>query len=330
MINTIEHIDEAIWDEFVQQHPNGNIFQSPAMYHLYASTRGYSPGVIIIDDNGNIQGVMVYNIIHEMGIKSFFSTRSVITGGPLVKNNDPVLLEKILVVYNRRIGATNTIYTQFRNLWDTVQWNEIFSGFNFCNTKHCTVLIDLTKDENQLIAEMQKKRYKNIVRARKNDILIQSTEDKKCIEEIFTLVKKTYERINLPCPPANLFLNAGEKLSERVKFFAAWYNNKIIAARVYLLFNDTVYDWYAASDLNFSNLHSNDLLPWEFMLWAKKNNYKMYDFAGAGNPEKPYGVRDYKMRFGGSLEDFGRYHCIHKPLMYHLGKAAISVNKLIS
>jgi serine/alanine adding enzyme len=330
MTNIIKHIDEAIWDQFVKQHPRGNIFQSPAMYHLYASTPGYTPGVIIIEDNGNMQGVMVYNIIHEKGIKSLFSKRSIITGGPVVKNNEPDLVQKILVEYNRRIGETNTIYTQFRNLWDTGQWNEIFSGFNFFNTKHCTVLIDLTKDENQLIAEMHKKRYKNIKRAMKKNIFIQSTEDKKCIEEIFTLIKKTYERIKLPCPPENIFLNAKEKLLRKVKFFAAWHNNKIIAARVYLLFKDTVYDWYAASDLSFSNLHPNDLLPWEFMLWAKKNNYKIYDFAGAGNPERPYGVRDYKMRFGGSLEDFGRYQCIHKPFMYRLGKAGIRINKLIS
>ncbi len=90
-----------------------------------------------------------------------------------------------------------------------------------------------------------------------------------------------------------------------------------------------IYDWYAGSDLDYANLHPNDLLPWKGMLWAKEKGYQVYDFAGAGSPAKKYGVRDYKLRFGGKLENFGRYQCIHRPLFYQIGKAGFYFSKCL-
>jgi len=327
MIRIAEDIDELLWNQFVIDHPMGNIYQTPAMYLLYLATAGYKPGVIIIEDAQNIKGVMVYNIIHEKGLKNIFTTRSIITGGPIVENNDPDLVQYILTEYKRKTDQLNIIYTQFRNQWNTSGWINQFKKYDYHYTDHLNIIIDLTKNEEQLIAEMQKKRYKNIKRAKNKNILIDSTTDKKDITAIIQLIKHTYKRINLPCPPETLFLNAREKLNEQVIFFAGRYNDEIIAARVYLLYKGTVYDWYAASNLNFSHLHANDLLPWEFMLWAKKNNFKNYDFVGAGNPNQPYGVRNYKMRFGGKLENFGRYQCIHKPVLYRIGKIGIHLIK---
>ena len=86
-----------------------------------------------------------------------------------------------------------------------------------------------------------------------------------------------------------------------------------------LVYKDVIYDWYAASDREYSGYHPSDLLPWNTILWAKGNNLKTYDFAGAGKPNKDYSVRDYKLKFGGKLLNFGRYQCIHKPLLYKLG-----------
>lgn len=327
MTKNILNIDIEAWNQFVLQHPSGNIFQTAAIYQLYKSTSGYSPGVIVIGDEECIQGVLVYTIINEIGMQSIFSQRALITGGPLVTNNDERLLKILLAEYKKRISGTGVIYTQFRNHWDTSLWKETFALNNYKYTDHLNVVIDLTKDEDRLIAEMHKKRQKNIKRAKSKSLVIKSTKKRKDIDEICMLIKNTYQRINLPCPPASLFLNATNFLSDKVVFFGAWYNNKLIAARVYLLFKHKVFDWYAASNLRLSNLHANDLLPWEFMLWAKRNNYKMYDFMGAGRPNQHYGVREYKIRFGGNIENFGRYQCIHRPLMFQLGKTGIRLIK---
>jgi len=63
----------------------------------------------------------------------------------------------------------------------------------------------------------------------------------------------------------------------------------------------------------------NDVLPWHIFLWGKQNGFKVFDFGGAGKPNIPYGVRDYKLKFGGKLVNFGRFELIHKPVLYRLG-----------
>ena len=48
---------------------------------------------------------------------------------------------------------------------------------------------------------------------------------------------------------------------------------------------------------------------------------------GAGVPDKPYGVRDFKMEFGGEVVEYGRYLHIRKPLLYKIGKWGVRILK---
>ena len=49
---------------------------------------------------------------------------------------------------------------------------------------------------------------------------------------------------------------------------------------------------------------------------------------GAGNPNKNYGVRDFKSRFGGQLVEYGRFMYIADNMLYRLGKTIIN-NRLM-
>jgi hypothetical protein len=48
---------------------------------------------------------------------------------------------------------------------------------------------------------------------------------------------------------------------------------------------------------------------------------------GAGKPGSEYGVRDYKIQFGGELIEYGRYIRINQKLLYHIGRKVIEINK---
>jgi serine/alanine adding enzyme len=40
---------------------------------------------------------------------------------------------------------------------------------------------------------------------------------------------------------------------------------------------------------------------------------------GMGSPQKPYGVRDFKTKFGGEVINFGRWQLINNKFRYQLG-----------
>lgn len=332
MLTITEQPDTVQWEAFVNEHPRGNIFQSPPMYALYTSVKNYHPGVLaLIDEHHAIKGILLYNIIREPGIKSRFSARSIIMGGPLVADENPDLIAMLIAAYCKSIKKTAAIYTQVRNLQEGMTAHKkIFARFGFRFIEHLDIWIDLTKNEQQLISEMHKKRYANIKRADKKQVTVRILDQQIPPGIVLELMTKTYKRINTPCPPPDLFLNARQYLKEQVVFVVAEYQGMVVACRVYLLYHHTIYDWYAASDLNYAHVLPNDILPWQLMLWAKARNFSIYDFGGAGHPAKPYGVREYKRRFGGIVQQPGRYQATHKPLLYIIGKSAIRLLKYLS
>ena len=61
--------------------------------------------------------------------------------------------------------------------------------------------------------------------------------------------------------------------------------------------------------------------------YAIKKNINSFDFLGAGSPEKDYGVREFKSRFGGELVEYGRFERIHKPLRMKIAKLGLKLYK---
>ncbi len=257
-------------------------------------------------------------LLQEPGIKSFFSKRAIVTGGLLVNDNNEQYAKILLSNYIKKAKETNAIYTEIRNLFDLQPIRTAFESEKFLYQDHLTIHIDLNLPVETLEKRLHKKRASNIKRAIKKNVITKNISINE-IEAAYDLIRKTYERINLPAPPLELFLNISKLMPNHVKFWGAYLENKLIGCRVYLIYKEVIYDWYAAIDRNYTGFHPSDLLPWNAMLWAKENNFKVYDFAGAGKPDQDNSVRDYKLKFGGNLLSFGRYQYIHKSNMYKLG-----------
>ena len=316
------------WESFVRSHPHGSIFQHPALFLLYKTVKNISSGVLAaINEDGAILGILSYVIFSEGGVKENFTKRSIISGGPLVAGNDPVIVKRLLEAYERDRRGKGVIYTEFRNMYDTTSIREVFEKNNFQFVDHLNIYIDLSKPEKDIILDMHKKRLSNIKRAIKKGIYSRELAGEMELTEAYNLIKKTYNRVHLPLPAKELFLKASDYLKDGIRFYGAFNQDKMIGSRVYLLFGNTIYDWYAGSDEDFFNLHPNDILPWDMIFRGKSENFRVYDFGGAGKPGKPYGVRTYKERFGGATVNMGRYIKIHKPILYNLGRWVIKYYK---
>ncbi|HSH65741.1 MAG TPA: GNAT family N-acetyltransferase [Bacteroidia bacterium] len=325
-----ENPDRKKWDDFVYHHPCGNIFQTTCMFDVYKSTPHCTAGVIALEDSDkNIVGLMVYSIIQEPGVKSRFSKRAIITGGPLILDNNPVYTNALLTNYKKIIKKTNTIYSEIRNLFDIQALRPSLEKENFVYEDHLTIHMDLTQSVETLEKALHRGRASNIKRAIKKNVTVRDVSTTEELNDVYRLIKDTYERIGLPSPSPELFLNTAKFMQEKVRFIAAFLDEKMIGCRVYLIYKDFLYDWYAAGDREYSGYHPSDLLPWKGMLSAKESGVKTYDFAGAGKPNKEYSVRDYKLKFGGSLLNLGRYQCIHNPVLFKVGVLGMKIYKYV-
>ena len=326
----IQNINKKEWSDFVLNHPNGNVFQTPGMYTVYTKTPKFAPVIVIAKDiNNRIVGCIMSVIQKDYnGLIGNMTARSIVMGGPLAENNNPEILDVLLKSYTEKVSK-KAIYSQFRNLFDMSNYLLPFEKNGYRFDEHLDILIDLRKTKEELEEKLHKERIRNIGRAVKEGLIFKVLSDEEDIQHVISLLKKTYNRVKVPFSYEKLFFNSKFLLDSNVKFFGAFWKDVMIAGQVRLCYKDTVYAWYAGSDSGHFQKRPNDFLLWNVILWSKENNYKVFDFGGAGKPNVPYGVRDYKLKFGGELVNYGRYEKEHKKILMFLGRLAFKLYKIL-
>lgn len=314
IISDYNSIDILKWSEFVANHPDGNIFQTPEMYRVFQSEKYYKPIVVVCyNESMEIVGLLLSVIQSEYkGALGKLSSRSIIWGGPLVENNNCDILDFILIEYNKLVKS-KVIYTQIRNLWNMDIFKGKFELNGYVYEDHLNILIDLTKSEEELWNEVYPKRRNQIKNSIKKGVIIKILDDINLIENSYNILSEVYKNAKLPLPSKEFFICAKNILSKKgyLKYFGAFFENKLIGMMYVLIYNSRIYEWYIGCIKEYTKINPNDLIIWDTFKWCQKNRYKIYDFGGAGKPGKEYGVRDFKKKFGGDTVNYGRFQKVH-------------------
>ncbi|HLO59598.1 MAG TPA: GNAT family N-acetyltransferase [Bacteroidales bacterium] len=321
-------INKNDWEALVSKHPHGNIFQSYEYYEIHKRTFNCEPIIITVDKSDKVVGILLAIIYKEhYGFFGRFTSRSIIIGGPLIIDESLETLEILLQKYLKIIKG-KVIYTQIRNQWNWKESNDIFKKYGFNYIPHLNILINV-EDLNTLEKGISKNKKRNITKSKnKGLVFIEITDLSEFLESI-ELILSTYYKLGLPCPKKEYFITAFKELNpiNRLKVFSAFLDDKQIATRIELIFNDTVYDWYAGTKENEESKYPNDFLIYNVLIWSHEHKFKIFDFGGAGMPNKPYGVREHKLKFSKNLVELGRFQIIHKPLLMIIGRIGILVLK---
>lgn len=331
VITNYEDCNKDAWSSFVYYHPNGNIFQTPEICLIYERTKNYEPFLVaVLNSNDEIEGLLL-SVIQKEHSSWFgrFSARSIIWGGPLVNNKKLDVLGLLLTEYIKQVKH-KAIYSQFRNLWQLDKKERlVFEKNGFRNKVHLNVINNLKQSPNELLMSMHKGRRKNIRRASR--IPLEFDEARTADEELLCiqLINNTYKKIKLPAPNQSFFSCAFNQFKGDtiIKKFIAKYHGKIISCRIILCYKEYIYDWYTGADEKHLDKYPNDFLIWKIMEWGMENGFSTFDFGGAGKPDEYYGVRDYKLKFGGSLINTARYEKINNKLLYQVGKIGLTLYK---
>jgi lipid II:glycine glycyltransferase (peptidoglycan interpeptide bridge formation enzyme) len=170
------------------------------------------------------------------------------------------------------------------------------------------LVMDITKSEEELLAEMKPKTRYNIKLSQKHGVSVkvisnfklqisnqaQNPNDQnkldsgsgagmanKYIEEFIRLVKITTKRDKITPHPENYYRKMFEAIpGDILKLYAAEYQNKVIAANLMIFFGKTATYLHGASDNKQRNLMAPYLLQWQAIKDAKKTGCEKYDFGG--------------------------------------------------
>jgi len=365
------------WDAFVRSHPQGTVFQSPDMFELFSRTAKMTPVVIGVAEKGSgaLRGILQGVVIREIkGPAGYFSSRTVIYGGPLVEaarqgDGETVregevreivgmLLRALIVVVKNR-----SIFIQFRNFTSQEDHREVFGENGFKYRDRLNLLVDTSSFET-VIQNMSGSRWRQIRKGlgqldswtvgqldnrhpERNGRHPERSEgtpghpaeiiepqNLQQVREFFNLLSDLYRyKVKKPLPEWDFFERFYNQSKEgKVGIIRlVKYRGKIIGGILSPVTpGKTIYEWYVCGlDHEYKEVYPSVLATWAAIDYALKNGIPQFDFMGVGIPEREYGVREFKSRFGGEMVNYGRFARINNKAVYMISEIGFNILALL-
>ena len=208
--------------------------------------------------------------------------------------------------------------------------NGFVKAFEEMQPEH-TLMLDISKSEQDILAQMKQKGRYNIKIAEKHQIRVVEEVDAKNFFDLYSTMAKrhkiTYRGYDYFQKLIDIMLPKGY-----VKVFTAMHNNTAIASVIIAFYGSRAIYLFGGSSDSHRNLMAPYLLQWTAIQKAKNLGCTEYDFFGiapAGASNHPWaGVTDFKKKFGGQeVELLGSWDLVLRPLEYQLFEFAEKIRR---
>ena len=315
-----EHIDPVMWSELVKQSPMATWFQTREAYMFFKDLSFFDAFAIAIESDGQLRGLVVGYIQKDGGkIKQFFSRRAIVVGGPLL--SDEITDEELVFLLSALTKGLQkkAIFIETRNFNDYTRWRTVFEQSGFSYEPHYDVN-----------SKLDRNRKRNIKKALDNGVVIDENPSADDLRQLYLMLEELYTtKVKTPLFPFEFFEKFRAIPSSRF-FVAKNAEGQLLGGLVCVaLEHRAVYAWLACGDdYNYKSLSPSVMVNYAGVSCAAREGMPRFDFMGAGKPDDGgYGVRDFKLKFGGELVEYGRYVHVCNRLLFGIGKMAVKVLK---
>lgn len=314
------------WKRLLSVSPYSSPFQTPEYFDFCNLINGYSADVFAVINTNVIEALLVVTVIKQKGIKGNFSRRGIIYGGPICNDSDGLslgfLLQEVGNYYKKKL-----IYLEIRNSFDYSSSLPLFLKNNWQYVPHLNVQLSVRgKQFNDILNLMTYNRRREIKMSIKEGAIVYKTDSYEEVNTLYEILEDMYNtRVKLPLPPFEYFASFLNSFLGCV--FVVKHNDKVIGGSFCITDHRT-----SVNTLYYTGLRSyhKKIFPTHMAIigaikYAISQDVPMIDFMGAGKPDVKYGVRDFKLQFGGELVEHGRFIKILKPTLYRIGVLGLSV-----
>lgn len=175
-MDIVNSIDENVWRNFVNEHPQSNIFRIPETFHVFERAEGYRPelSVVVNRDGYPLVILLPVKITLWDGPLHKFTTSSVTYGGVLSTNSFEGLeaLKLLLNVYKTQSNKSS-LFTELRNVTGLSSLQGVLEECEFEYEDHMNYLIELERTPEALLQGFSQNTRKRIRRGlRQGKVLI--------------------------------------------------------------------------------------------------------------------------------------------------------------
>lgn len=319
------------WDQFVNEHPYGHLLQSWGWGELKASV-GWHPLRLALWDTERQHMVAVAQVLRRgvAHVPLWAGHLAYIPKGPVLDWSHPLLSEALF----------RQLDTELRRQGALALWMEPRAASGESITKQLaalqfqpapaiqpvrTILLDLTCDEETLLARMKEKWRYNVRLAERKGVRVRVAQTMEDVQTWYRLLQTTSERDRFAIHTLDYYLQVWHSFVPlgQVRLLLAEYNGQLLAGIfIGLMAKQAIY-LYGASSNEQRHLMPNYLLQWEAIRWAKQEGAVEYDFWGIPETDDEHeamaGVYRFKRGWGGEVVRFvGCCEHTYRPLAMRL------------
>lgn len=338
-------IKKEEWNRFVLE--NGGSFLQSWEWGEFQESLGFEVLRLAMEQDGKI---LLSAQVFQMPLP-FQKNYLYIPYGPVFLNafniNEIKQAMKILLAELKKISEkNNSIFLKIEE--DKTKFDVSLSEFEFIKSDKDvqareTLILDISKPEEDLLKNMKQKTRYNIKVAQKNGVEFGEFSDKKeAFEAFYDLISQTAERQKYRLHPKRHYEKMMELFFEGnvpegrlfQKIFFVKYKDKILAIALIIFFGKRATYLHGGSSDEFKNLMAPHLLHWEIIKKAKELGFSEYDFWGIVTEktskkmsQKWSGFSRFKIGFSGDVVEYaGAYDFIYSKLWYNLYKIARKIH----
>ena len=318
-------IDIKTWSDLVQSSTVASWFQTTEAYRFFDSLSFLEAFCVAVESCGVLKGVVVGFIQRDGGrLKQYLSRRAIINGGPLLSEDIEDDELTFLLTAVKDLLKRKAIFIETRNFNDYSRWRSVFEKCGFKCEQHYDIQVDTTAID-VVNSNIGKSRKRDVRVSLRDGASIVEKPTNKQIKDYYLILSELYKnKVKKPLFPFEFFERLFQ-LSDSL-FLLVEYNEEIVGGTVCVgLKGKALYEMYACGqDGVYKNIFPSELATFSGIQQAVDKGYPVFDMMGAGKPDDGgYGVRDFKLKFGGKLVEFGRYDYICNRFLYNIGKLGV-------
>lgn len=288
----------------------------PGYFHSYAHYLGARanpstfPEFFIAFHSNEIVGLALVVTHCASGIVLRHLThRAVLYGAPIARSDDA---EKKIIAHILEYVKKKHLFLQFRINNDAYPLLRSFNG-TFDIQDYLNVFIH-NEGSNKAWRSLSRSKRWQVKKSLEAGADISEAASDSDVDQWYKILKRLYDfKIKKPVPPKRFFealLHAKTSTNSTVLLVIKYQQKVIGGILMPLSGNVAVHEWYVCGmdeKYKSKNIYPSVMATWGAIDYTIQNNFEYFDFMGAGRPHIPYGVREFKERFGGELVNVVRY-----------------------
>jgi lipid II:glycine glycyltransferase (peptidoglycan interpeptide bridge formation enzyme) len=276
-------LEDSAWDKFVESSPGGHFSQTSLWAQVKASLGWKVARVIIsINENRIVAGAQI--LIRTI---SPFGAMAYVSKGPVYTSENIELADLLIDELHRirKLCRIQYLAVQPPNNGETFVKHLLRWGFKKTLEENInppgTILIDLTQDNNDILAQMRTTVRKTIGRSQRKGVKNREGSERD-LHTLYQFLVATSKRKRFTANTEAYLFKMWEVFNPigYFKLFCAEYGDEPISALLAIPYKDTVTTWRRGWSGEHGNLHPNVALYWQVIQWAKSHNYHYIDLGG--------------------------------------------------